>query len=342
MSVAILGSGLIGMFVGLHLNQNSTVHFVGRSPRFAGIREFTTSVMQKPDTKTTTISYSTNIKEVLQKDVNMIIVSVKRVDLDVAMTTLAAALESLPPKTITIVTLMNGIDSSSQIKKVLPQYKSLEFVEGIWSTNVVATEQDGCMNWNQGSSGVCYLQLTPTSSKVANLLNHSGIKTVLEEDVVSVQHGKLLMNLNNAICALSGLPLWQELMTPQYRALLAQCITEALEVYSRAGIAPKALTPVPFSLLPYILSYTPTVVLKCLGRWIVNVDEKATSSMYEDLFANRSTEIDYLNGYIVQLAALHDVSVPHCNAILQVIKEVEKMKCGIVRYDADEIMANHL
>jgi 2-dehydropantoate 2-reductase len=131
-------------------------------------------------------------------------------------------------------------------------------------------------------------------------------------------------------------------MTFEYRVLLSKCISEALEVYQEANIHPKALTPLPFWLLPYLLSYVPTVILQYLGRAIVNVDATATSSMYEDISNKRITEIDYLQGYIIELAEKHSIAVPHCQAIYSTIKEVEVLGNGITRYSADEIMNNFI
>ncbi|MGW6308073.1 2-dehydropantoate 2-reductase, partial [Streptomyces niveus] len=54
-------------------------------------------------------------------------------------------------------------------------------------------------------------------------------------DMVEVHHGKLLMNLNNACNALSGLPLRDQLGLRAYRRCLALCQREALAVYRAAG-----------------------------------------------------------------------------------------------------------
>ncbi len=53
-----------------------------------------------------------------------------------------------------------------------------------------------------------------------------------------VQWGKLLLNLNNAINALSGLPLRDQLSQRAWRAILAAQIAEALQMTKAAGIAP--------------------------------------------------------------------------------------------------------
>ncbi len=58
-----------------------------------------------------------------------------------------------------------------------------------------------------------------------------------------LQHAKLLMNLNNAINALSGLPLRDQLGQRAYRRCLALCQREALAAYRASGITPGAPRP---------------------------------------------------------------------------------------------------
>ena len=55
----------------------------------------------------------------------------------------------------------------------------------------------------------------------------------LRDDMLAVQWAKLVMNLNNAINALSGMPLATELAQRGYRVLLAAAQREALDVLAR-------------------------------------------------------------------------------------------------------------
>ena len=57
--------------------------------------------------------------------------------------------------------------------------------------------------------------------------------------------GKLLLNLNNALNALAGVPLAAELADRRWRRLLAAQIGEALAVLKAAGIRPARIEGVP-------------------------------------------------------------------------------------------------
>ena len=64
-------------------------------------------------------------------------------------------------------------------------------------------------------------------------------------DIAGVQWGKLLVNLNNAINALSGLPLREQLAQRGWRRLFADQIAEGLMAVRAEGIRPVSSTPVP-------------------------------------------------------------------------------------------------
>src|SRR5205085_5115969 len=85
---------------------------------------------------------------------------------------------------------------------------------------------------------------------VAARLSVPGLAMRPTRDIVGVQWGKLLLNLNNALNALSSLPLRQQLSQRPWRMLLADQMLEALMVMKADGIKPVATTPVPSSLAP--------------------------------------------------------------------------------------------
>lgn len=128
----------------------------------------------------------------------------------------------------------------------------------------------------------------------------AGLPTEARTDMPAVQWTKLLMNLNNAINALSGLPLAEELSQRAYRRVLAAAQREALALIRAANIPLARVTPVPPAWLPRLLEL-PDAIFRVLARRVVAIDPTARSSMWEDLEAHRTTEVDYIQGEIVRL-----------------------------------------
>jgi hypothetical protein len=68
-------------------------------------------------------------------------------------------------------------------------------------------------------------------------------------------------------------------------------------------------TPIPMNWMPHLLRLPDAVFAMLLGR-TMKIDPEARSSMWEDLQRGRRTEIDYLQGVIVEIAERRRLSVP--------------------------------
>jgi 2-dehydropantoate 2-reductase len=134
--------------------------------------------------------------------------------------------------------------------------------------------------------------------------------------------GKLLINMNNAVNALSGRTLREELRRRDYRRVFAASVREGLQLLRRAEIEPGSLSPVPISLLPIILE-TPDWLFNNSFFRMWKIDPKARSSMSDDLGAGRKTEVDYLNGELIRLAERLAEKAPVNRRIVELIRAAE-------------------
>ncbi len=123
----------------------------------------------------------------------------------------------------------------------------------------------------------------------------------LHADLAAVQWGKLLLNLGNAINALSGLPLQAMLQQRDYRRCMALAQREALQLMGHQGITPARMTPLPPAWVPGLLEL-PDGLFKRLARRMLDMDPLARSSMADDLEKGRPSEVHWLNGEVVRLA----------------------------------------
>ena len=102
------------------------------------------------------------------------------------------------------------------------------------------------------------------------------------------------------------MPLATQLADRRWRRLLAAQIEEALAVLKAAGITPARIEGVPPRPIPRILRL-PDWLFRRVARRMLAIDPQARSSMWEDLERRRPTEIDYLQGAILALAAKRGV-----------------------------------
>jgi 2-dehydropantoate 2-reductase len=173
-----------------------------------------------------------------------------------------------------------------------------EVLAGMVPFNVAQTE-DG--RFHRGTEGSLMVEASPALAPWLPAFGAAGLPLVQRADFASVQWGKLLLNLNNAINALSGLPLKAQLSQRAYRRCLALLMDEALAALRAAGIEPAQVARVAPSRLPRLLRL-PDWLYKRVASASLRMDPEARSSMWEDLQAGRRTEIDYLNGAVVSLA----------------------------------------
>jgi 2-dehydropantoate 2-reductase len=173
---------------------------------------------------------------------------------------------------------------------------------------------------------------------LADTLSVAGVRIATRTDMPAVLWGKLLLNLNNAVNALSGLPLVTQLGDRGWRRVLAAQVAEALAVLAAANIRPARLDKVPPKLIPAILRL-PDPVFRLLARRMLAIDAEARSSMWEDLQRRRPTEIDYLQGAIIALGEKTGVATPVARQIARLVKAAEAEGRGSPGLKPEQILA---
>src|SRR5205085_9721953 len=104
----------------------------------------------------------------------------------------------------------------------------------------------------------------------------------LSNDMLGLAWGKLLINLNNAVNALSGQPLRQEPRIRDYRRVFAAAMREGLRLLKRGGIAPAKVGAVGPALLPFVIGSPDWLFNNIfIRKW--KIDAHTRSSMSDDL-----------------------------------------------------------
>ncbi len=218
-----------------------------------------------------------------------------------------------PPEAV-IVSLQNGIGNVAVLRAQLPGRRVLAAMVPF---NVIAPGEG---RYHRATSGDIVIERD--AGATADLLTVPGLKMRATADIAGVQWGKLLVNLNNALNALSGLPLRTQLAQRAWRVLLADQVAEGLAAIRAEGIRPVSSTPIPAGWTPTLLRLPDVAFEMLLGR-TMQIDPEARSSMSDDLQRGRRTEIDYLQGVIVELAERHRLPVPLSRRIVALIKRAE-------------------
>ena len=216
----------------------------------------------------------------------------------------------------TVVSFQNGVSNVETLKSLLPKF---EVVQGMVPYNVVRL---GPGRWHRATWGELTAARTRSTEPLAAAIGDRPGRLLLSDDMTGVMWGKLLLNLNNAINALSGKTILEELRQRDYRRVMAAAIVETLALLDAAGIEPAKIGQVAPRLLPHAIA-APDFIFRNLFLRIQKIDPRARSSMSDDFAAGRPTEIDYLNGEVVKLAHRLGRKAPVNAAIVELVRQAE-------------------
>lgn len=310
--VAVFGAGAVGSWVGGRLAAHPTTHvtLIGRARLMAELADGLTTSEQGGPTRTVAVTATTDPTAAARADVTL--VTVKSAQTAEA----GAALARVLPADAVVVSLQNGVRNADVLRAALPGRRVLA---GMVPWNVVRRAPG---SYHRGTAGTLMVEDAPGALPLLGAAALAGLPLRVRRDMRAVQWGKLLLNLNNAVNALSDQPLAAELAQRAYRRVLAAAQREALAVLARAHEPVAKLTPVPPRFLPRLLEL-PDRVFRVAAARMLAIDPHARSSMWDDLAAGRPTEIAYLQGEIVALADRLGMSAPVNAALVALVHAAE-------------------
>ena len=314
--ICIYGAGSIGCYIGGRLlAAGSEVSFVGRARMGEQLRSKGIALSHYDDRRwhvpPERIDVSTDAATAAAAD--LVLVTVK----SAATPTAAAELASVLRPGAIVVSFQNGVGNADVLRAALPNNAVLE---GMVPFNVIECAPGA---FHQGTAGELELRHTPALQPFVDEFKKAGLPLTQHADMLPVQWAKLLLNLNNAINALSNRPLKEELSQRAYRVCLAMAQKEALGLLKQANIRPAKVTPLPATWIPRVLA-VPDALFGRLGRAMLTIDPRARSSMSDDLAAGRTTEIDWINGEVVRLAQRLGKTAPVNQRLCELVREAEK------------------
>lgn len=313
--ITVLGAGAIGCWIGGCWRLSGLpVSFIGRAGTQREIAEngltLTDGVGRRIELRPDEVDFSLNPKVLKRADI--IVLTVKSNGTEAA----AKEIAKHARKGTTVISFQNGVGNVEVLKAALPGFTVLA---GMVPFNVAGL---GNGRWHKGVAGDLWAEDHAVTQALKERIGNRPGKLILSDDMTGVAWGKLLINLNNAVNALSGRTLLEQLSSRDYRRVVAASQVEALEILKAAGIRPAKLGPFPPNLLPHIFG-APDWMFRRIVLKLQKIDANARSSMADDLAAGRTTEVDHLNGEIVRLAHRIGRAAPVNEMIVQLIRQAE-------------------
>jgi 2-dehydropantoate 2-reductase len=217
----------------------------------------------------------------------------------------------------TVISFQNGVSNVDILEQGLGG--RFEVARGMVPYNVAYLGEG---RFHKGVAGDLFVARRDGTRSLADAVAQSRAPLTIRDDMLGVAWGKLLINLNNAINALSGRTLQDELKRRDYRRVFAAAMREGLDLLKRADLEPATVGGISPTALPRMINAPDWLFNNVfLKRW--KIDAKARSSMADDLAAGRPTEIDFINGELVRLAERLQRAAPVNAAIVELVRKAE-------------------
>ncbi len=293
MDIIILGAGAIGSLFGVMLSKNNDVLLIAREKHVDLINK-QGLVVEGELQGCFRVKAKTKIEKEDIKENTLIIVTTKAYDVKKSL----EEIKGLVRKDTIILLLQNGLGVKEEAKNVLDNCK---LISGITYIGGIFLEP-GKVKANIGFP--TFLENVERSDVVKNVFNNSKLDCKIREDFKKEMWKKLLLNavLNplGAITKLNNNELKGKLDYVK-EAIVEECILVA----RKEGIK---------------------LDKKRFLELLYDVAEKSRNkaSMLQDVLKHKKTEINYINGAVVKLAAKYRIKVPINKAIVEIIKNIEK------------------
>jgi 2-dehydropantoate 2-reductase len=326
MKVSVLGAGAIGSMLGglikHHLPQVDLMLLARGAHGRAMEQTHQVRLEGRWGVHEVPVSVSTDVADIAES--NLIILTVKSHDTEAAIAAAAPYLGDA-----VVISIQNGINDQALARHVAPE----RLVMGMTATNMailrpgqVSMQLDGCtvVGPNPQRSNL------RATEQAVDLLRATGLQIEQHDNILGVRYNKLALNtvgyasclsqsnfITEAVChrlwrSRVGLPLTLECI-----ATLQHAGVKLARIPGRPDIEGfrRFLQRLDWPLLGPLVGAT--------ARRIYN-RKPIIYSLYQDLLHGKRTEVDFLNGQIVALAAAHGTTAPYNAAVVTLCHELEQ------------------
>ena len=296
MNIVVLGAGAIGSLFGALLSKKNNVILIGRTSHVNAIRKNGLSI----DGKT---QLNVNVSAVDSVDtvpfsVDLLIVTVKSYDTKSAID---QAKQIIHDKTV-VLSLQNGLDNIKAIEHVIDRR---QIIAGV-TTHGAFFSKPGCIK-HTGVGKTVLGELDGESSEriknIENIFNLAEIGTVVSKNIIKEIWVKAVINsCINPLTAFFGCRNGYLLENPILEKNVENVCKESTSVVNAYGIK---------------LSYQDLVNKT---KEVIRETSENYSSMLQSVRKGKKTEIDSINGALVNIGRTYSIDVPLNEILVSLVK----------------------
>ena len=300
--IYVLGAGAVGCFFGGMLARaHHDVTFIARPKRAEALNECGLEMDCKTFHETVQVKASSNIA--LLEDADLVLLSVKSLDTEDTLT----QIKSVLPSKAVVLSLQNGVANIDIASNIIssPIYAAVVYVAaGMIGQRTMK---------HHGRGELLVGSLSSTSpiddinlQGICKLFDEVGVPCSVAPQIKREMWLKFLVNCSfNAISGIGQISYGQMVKSPGIVKLIQEITREFLTI---AALEDVKIT------MSEALAANDSIATTMLTQ---------VSSTAQDLAKGKRTEIDFLNGYIVQLGKRHGIPTPYNESVYALVKMME-------------------
>ncbi|MFC5929022.1 ketopantoate reductase family protein [Cryobacterium melibiosiphilum] len=255
--------------------------------------------------------------ERLTETPDLTLVCTKAHDAEAAITDNASAINGSP-----VIVVQNGLDGVTTAARLLPDsecFGALTLIAAHYESPGVVRVTTAAPTYLGRDSGAA-----DAATRHWQAVLGTAVPTSAEGNFVGAQWTKLVVNMLNALPAITGLSVQEVIDHPGLRRVMTASMREAVRVARARGVTFGQLQGLDdrrlraFAVLPLWAGQLLPLRLRARMGAVPN-----QGSTLQSLQRGQVTEIDYLNGAIVRAATLAGISAPVSAVLTALVHEVE-------------------
>ena len=298
MKIVVIGAGAIGSFFGAMLSKKHDVVLVGRKPHVDVIKKHDLKISGKTDLNVKILA-TESVSKVFSP-VDLLILAVKSYDTETAI----KSAKSLIDRNTVVMSLQNGIDNVEKIQKIVKFDKILVCITthgvvfskpGVVEHTGIGKTVIGCLNNKK----------TQFIDDLISCFNECGIKATFSSDINKEIWTKAIVNSSiNPVTALFKCKNGYLIENPVLEKIVEKVCKESTDIAIANGLN---------------LSFSDTIKKT---KQVINKTSENHSSMLQSVMYGKKTEIDSINGALVDIAKKYNIDTSLNEMLTYLIKKV--------------------
>lgn len=311
--VAVVGAGAIGCTLGALLGRaGHEVSLVARGEQLEALRKGL-----RLDVPGASLTLQPRVADHLEGDPELLVLATKRADLEAACRQAASV-----SRRATVLAIQNGLgaeaiaarhfdDVAGGVTGIVAQVVSPARVEAVKLGMVIGREGR---------------PVDARAMDIARALSQAGIPSRTTDNLAGARWTKLIVNLNNALPAATGLGVRALYAQPGIPALAARMLREGVLVADAEKVRLETLALASARALRAIAVLPTPVAASIVAARARRLTREGDieGSMLQDLRRGRTTEVRDLNGALVERARRHGLPTPVNAALVGAVERVER------------------